>query len=334
MQITKQPWILSNKWHDISYFYLPAIVVLLLFGILNFDFSSAILLNVLVMATIDAGHAYSTILRIYFNKAEFTSNRRTYLLSPFLIWGFVTIWAQLKIPYLWSFFAYNTLFHYIRQNFGVLRWYEKINNRTCLTSHRFLYGICLLSILAAHFRPGMVPGHFSKFDYLLYPSETFFSLFRLLYFTGLVFWIIFEINLFKKGIREPNRFLAIAFPVIFNSICMLYGNGWFQIVLPIVTAHGFTYFGLMTLALHKTQPQFYKTQLHAIYFIIVVAILGGLGDWYFDQELVEPDYLRASGYSWLNSGLLALMITPTLCHYLYDAWIWKGNHREAPLIYS
>ena len=68
------------------------------------------------------------MLRTLLNKEELISNPIT-ILVPILIAILSFLWLYLKIPYYWSFYILITVFHNLRQGWGLVRWYEKKNKR-------------------------------------------------------------------------------------------------------------------------------------------------------------------------------------------------------------
>ena len=88
--------------------------------------SILLFIYLLIFHCFDVGHLYATLLRTVFNKKEIKENINTFII-PISIAVISFFWLYLKIPYYWYFYILLTVFHNLRQGWGLIRWYEKKN---------------------------------------------------------------------------------------------------------------------------------------------------------------------------------------------------------------
>ena len=118
-------WILRKQNLDLSFILLPGIVGIILSLILKENSIPYVVYAFIALIIIDAGHVYITAWRTIFRKEERQSNN-TYWLTPVATVILVFIWLKFQIPGFWSFIVYFTLFHHMRQFYGILRGYQKL----------------------------------------------------------------------------------------------------------------------------------------------------------------------------------------------------------------
>ncbi|MCJ8275327.1 MAG: hypothetical protein HRT44_00945 [Bdellovibrionales bacterium] len=327
------PWILNHKTKDIIFLISPAFITILL-GLTFFSSSDiSIIVLFFVFGLIDNGHVYLTFFRTHINSNERKSSSLFWQV-PLGVFIFFFIWLFAKAPYLWHFVVYVTLFHNVRQFYGITRWYQKNIKDPSPWPGRFLYLLTVIPIVAYHFRSDILTGIYSAEDIFYYPSDYLFSLSMGLYFIVLSCWAAFEILNRKKS--SLGRVLSIVTPLSAYSFGLLFGKTLFQVLGPIVIAHGVGYMALMAHSLEKTEPNVYKKFYRTLVMFIGVLIIAGAFEAYLSNYLDQ--WMKDSGeFATNNIFLLALMafyLTPLFCHYVYDAYLWRKGHREAHLIYQ
>ncbi|MEK6556026.1 MAG: hypothetical protein AABZ31_12345, partial [Bdellovibrionota bacterium] len=281
---------------------------------------------------IDSGHVYTTLWRTYFHSDEVKTDPLTYILTPLLIVLCFFFWAYLQFPGLWSFIVYATLFHHIRQNYGLLKWYEKLNKRSSKVSTYFLWAFSLLPIIAYHFREGVFTGYYSGADLVMFSSPVAFQITLVFWFAALGAWLTYEYVQFKNNVREPNRALFLLFIGAQYAVCFFIGRRAYEVLFPLLIAHGLTYFVLMSHALVRTQKQRFKTFGLALVVIVLTALFFGFSENYVEEHFIN--FKSDFTFTWLSALVLGFYLTPLFTHFALDAFIWKKHHREAQNIYN
>ncbi len=327
-------WILGKKTNDLLWINLPGLIGLLIS--FNLPEKSAIFLiyYYFVLMIPDTGHVYFAFWRTIFRKEERESSPR-YWIVPLAAIFVVFLWVYLKIPYLWSAVVYFGFYHHFRQLYGFICWYEKLNKRFCKISNRFMYALTIFPFVIFHFRESVEVELYSDHDFIFFPSPQLFQSGLVVYVLLVGCWIIFEIGLLKKGIRELNRFLAILTPSIVSAICFLKGNSTAEIMFPILMLHGFQYWAATGISLKRLNSKKYLN-LKKVFLTLGLSSIGLVViEFIILEPLVTLDYSYILTTSSIKKAFLtAIFLTPVLCHFIWDAYIWRHDHKDAPIIFN
>jgi hypothetical protein len=215
----------------------------------------------------------------------------------------------------------------MRQFYGINKWYQKQNARADRTADFFLYFLCLMPFVAAHFR-GDSPwaSYYSERDLFFFPSAGLHAFALALYSAGVAAWLGYEFLQRRRGRRtEWNRILALATPAVIYGYCFLIGRTWIEILLPLVVAHGAAYIGLTSLAVSRTRNGFAFKK--AFVFVTLTCLFFGAVEFNFDRGLPPAGDLALS-------AAMAFYLCALFCHYVFDGFLWKRTHPEAALVYG
>lgn len=323
-------WILGSFKMEATFFFLPgllSIVVALAFPHLG---DTSLLYGLLVTALIDSGHVYTTFWRTLLHPEERNSSS-LYWLLPLGIFFFFFAWYFSRLPHLWSFVVYSTLFHHVRQVYGFSKWYQALNKRTDKISDYFLYALSIGPMFIYHFRPNAIGYYYSSNDLFLFPDITIYKGLLYVYSVVLVSWIMYERRVWLSGRKEINRVLSVAFPATIYAFSFFVGKTFSQVLFPLLFLHGIAYCGVMGLSLNKTRGGWFSTMFKSLLIVGVTAVVFGLIESWLEGTYIG-DNRRLNGF--IPSIVVGLYLTPLFCHYLFDAMIWKRSHREAKMIYS
>ncbi|WP_295900696.1 hypothetical protein [uncultured Bdellovibrio sp.] len=320
-------WILGSFRKDVLWLYFPGLAALLLsFFILRPSPTTAFWIYTFVaLQFFDSGHVYTTLWRTYLNPEE-RRRRQAYVYAPLFFFLLFWVWGYFQIPGLAACIIYATIFHNVRQFFGIHKWYQRLNGNYVKWADYLLYFNCFMPFLIAHFRTGPVWNYdYSDQDIFRFPNEDIYKTLLVFYFIGVTLWLVFETLRLKKN-REWNRVLSAVFPTVLYGVCFLCGRTAAEIVFPLVIAHGVSYFALMSLALSRTQKRFSNLQFGTAVVLMTALLFGSL------EGVFEEYYLDLTSVT--LSPLVALYLTPLFCHYYFDAFLWKKTHPESPQVYS
>lgn len=326
-------WILDSKLKDLLFIIFPGIICYICFLLFNFfDFSDGkaiTLTSLAILIIIDTGHVYTTAWRTYFYKKEF-KRTKIYFYVPILLTLFFFGWHFLQVPYIWNFVFYATIYHYIRQSYGVLKWYEKKNHSFHKFTGKIIYATSLIPLAGMHFRSNFNPQYYSESDFFLYPSELLFNTCACLQILCIFFWFYCE---FKAKKWETNRILFI------GANALMYSTGFFHylpatlLLACFVMAHGLPYIFLMAVSLKKTQFRFNWSARKLVSFLLVFAFSFGGAEYLFEENFLDVNNSYLKNQDILMSLLCGLYLVPLFSHFIFDAFIWKKTHPEATKIY-
>jgi hypothetical protein len=323
-------WILGSSKSDALFFLLPGLFSIgmgMMFSQLG---ETSLIYGLLATALIDSGHVYTTFWRTLLRPGPPKADLKFWYMPLFFFLLFSS-WYFLKLPGLWTFVVYSTLYHHTRQVYGFSKWYQTLNRRTDEISDKFLYGLAVLPMVIYHFRPGAIGSYYAENDLFLFPNATVTDVLLVLYGALVLGWIFYETKLWRSGTKELNRLISVGYPSLIYGYCFLIGETVTQVLFPLLFIHGIAYFAVMAQTLHRTQRKSFSTQYLALQCVLITAIVFGLSESWLEEEAVA---LHTGKALWINSMLIGLTLTPLYCHYFYDAIIWKKSHPEAKLIYA
>lgn len=323
----KSMWILENGRREISAFYGIALMLI----ITSFWWQGRpvqTLLALFVGVMIDNAHVYATAWRSWFDKNEMKRSKRFHFLTLLFVFLAIFTWCAAGIPWFWSFVLYFTVFHHVRQYYGVHRWSLALNHNKGPNAATELYAFTILPFIGYHFRSDIsYQGFFSDNDMWLFPNET---LLTVVYFLLAMFIVSF----FYKIFRQRNSFSwpvfsTVIFPLIINIFCFLITKDFFVALLPILAIHGMTYFHLSSLAQRKVRQGFWhNSPMLGLMLIIFVSGLFGVGEaWLTDSQIDVIDSESYKGNFLMAFGV-AIVTTPAIYHYIVDSVLWKKTHPD------
>ncbi|NOT80053.1 MAG: hypothetical protein HOP07_13745 [Bacteriovoracaceae bacterium] len=218
---------------------------------------------------------------------------------------------------------YFTIFHNMRQGLGITFLYRAgIKTHNSLIKF-FYYFLTLAPFLIFHLRGPMNKGLLSDeilmpfylHNYLSPLQHSFVINVLPLVYLGIAccFFIYLILTKNTKGIFTMAFFASVyAYGFIFST------NELKSYVL-LIFSHAIPYYFLMEKRIILTHTS-RMIKKYAGFFLIAIFAFGGLVD-YFQEDLVEM-----SGH--FDSLAIALLTTPLISHFIFDAIIWKkGNDR-------
>jgi hypothetical protein len=235
-------------------------------------------------------------------------------------------WSIIKIPYMGSFVAYATIFHNIRQFYGISKWYQRLSGKGRIGSDRFLYLLCAWPLLIAHFRSDIQWNSFySQQDLLIFPNQILLEFTKNAYVIIFASWLIYE----RKSLKDPRehaRICSMLLPALLYGASFVYGKTMSQILFPLVASHGAAYIGLVSLSLNRIQRPLRVSLLPTILIVVGTALAFGSTETILDGF---SEHLNRSLYSLY----IAITLTPLFCHFYFDAFLWRRDHPDANSIY-
>ena len=327
-------WILGSPRKEISFLYLPGLLAIVIACLYPHLSETSLIYAVFTTVIIDSCHVYTTAWRTLLNPAERASSKK-YWIAPLLIFIAFTTWYFTAAPGLWSFVVYATLYHHIRQVYGFSKWYQVLNGRSDIISDRFLYALALLPLTIYHFRMGVPAGYYFGADLFMFPDANIVNALTTIYIFVVGGWVYYEFLLWKKGIKELNRIVSVGYPTLIYGWCFLYGSTITQVLFPLLFIHGIAYFAVVGESLVRTQKERFNTFIKAIVVVVVTGIVLAFGESWVEEYALTyniPTEWSASGF--VRASIVGLYLTPLFCHYLFDSWIWRKNHREAHAVFA
>lgn len=320
-------WILNNFFKDFLFIITPGLWTL---GLIYLFPENSLLFKITLvfLLSIDSSHIYSTFWRTLFDKEEFKRSNFLYKISPLIIGFLLFLWFFLSIPYFWNFIIYLTVYHQIKQSVGLLKWYMKKNKHYDKNMPNIMYLTTITTFSIFHFRPDSVLINFySSNDLFTYPNNILYyiSLFCLL--SILLYWGIVEIkNIINKKFKL-NQFLLMFFYLGVQIWCFLFGKNMIEIILPQLLFHAVSYQASIIQSVENLgrNKSFWFRSLSILVFSFIIG---------FIANDIENKISTNPNGDFINSLILAIYMIPTLCHHLWDAFIWKKSHPDWSNIFN
>lgn len=318
-------WILNSWKKDALFIFLSGPLALMILSLLGNAAAGFALLGIIFL---DSGHAYTTIFRTVLHE-----NKDYRLVKYYWILGLVflllLLWQFLKVPYLFSMVVYFTFFHYMRQNFGILKWYELKNQQLLKGSSCFLYLSNLVPFIGFHFRENLRIHYYTGTDLFVYPDQKLFLLFSGLHLATFGCFLFYA---YSRRISLSSLTFILSNYLVYG-VLLVQSISAIVAVSVIVFSHGMGYLAIMQEGLTKTQPKRFRNLFFTTLILFVFVMVVGPSEYFIEEKFlnISNDYLLMNQP--FQNLIISLYLLPTLAHYIFDAMIWKRNHLEARLIY-
>jgi hypothetical protein len=303
------PWILGAGFKDIyAFYFLPALFVAI--GFLFPQLLTLPLLGLIIYQWFDVGHAFPTAFRAFprWGTSLLYSAWLPGMIFALLCLGFFLAPVVTAIA-----IVYFTVFHHIRQFYGICRWYQHLNNHLSRASGWFIYLLTILPLILLHFRTDLNLSSFAGFEVPRFTNRYILLVVQLVYAGTLIAWAIFEWRSSLSRKFEANRVMSILFPALLHFWCFTQAATLETILFPPLIIHAVTYFFVVARASAKKDVN----QHSYLFKVVVVALMGGLFIGFIEDTGLE---LKSAGWA---APLLAIAFTPAIWHYLIDGFVWK-----------
>lgn len=290
----------------------------------------------LLLGVIDSGHIWPSMVVALGKEKKFKWEGRLYLLIPFFV---VLIYFVIGLEFgkfgIYRTHAYLAGFHFIRQQYGVMRLSEVMNPEPqkmfSYIDTFIIYSITTLSILGRSSNEGrwMREGDLISID------SSFFPWFKYAFLTLIA--IYFFITIYKLVWKKS--FSLSKFLVFFNAAIAwgVIGFTKFPALILFPLFHDLPYFGLIYnyenryfSETKKIIKKFFKnsTLIFVILFIFIFLYLGSSLEAYlfreYDKKLIPTNAFEVF--------LVTLAFLPTTAHYFIDAIIWRKGFVPSNLL--
>lgn len=102
-----------------------------------------------------------------------------------------------------------------------------------------------------------------------------------------------------------------------------------ELLILLVASHGLPYIFLFYFRLQKIK--LYPKYL--LLFLIGLMALGGGLDYVY-TDIVEGNKELLTNPNIKELLIILLFVTPALCHFIWDGYLWKSNHPDSKKYYS
>ena len=351
MSIARQPWIYSARV-DGAFILAPALLVTALVILLKSRIEQIDELPLWLWATlvvgVDVGHVYSTLFRTYVDAEERSARQSLYVLVPLGCWVVGALLYSVDAIWFWRALAYLAVFHFVRQQYGFMMIYGRLEKKGDLArrlDQATIYAATLFPLLYWHTHlprnfSWFVEGDFAPIDLPLIGDAA-----AVLYLLLLAAYVVKEARIYvtERTFNLPKN-LLLAGTVVSWFTGIVYMNSDLAFTATNVVAHGVPYIALIWIYGHnrgEATPRarifdripyraLFSPRMAPIYLAILVALAyveEGLWDGFIWTEHRGLFHLfrvlpEANDHA-LLSWLVPLLALPQMTHYVLDAYIWR-----------
>ncbi len=321
-------WILGNARRELFGFYGPALMIMASYPWWkNHPWQTALIFFAAIM--VDSSHVYATAWRTWFDKSEMKRARRLHFLLLFGLLALGFLWCFFGLAGFWTFVLYLTVFHHIRQYYGVYRWSLSLNKERGPHAEKELYALTILPFIGYHFRPDVIyQGFFIRQDMWRFPEQTLVYVVWFLTAIALISLALKVVQNFRQKTLSLPLLTTVLIPGCVHIFCFLISQNYFLTLLPIVAIHGMTYYHLSALAQTRLRSGFWQRPKIALMIVMFSAIALGLLETWFTEEYIDLADSRNYADNFLLALGAAFITTPALYHYVADGFLWKRTHPD------
>lgn len=337
-QILKQSYLISSKF-DHAFILWPPIVVFILLvcyssSAPNWHLSPYLWL--IVVVGIDVAHVYATIFRTYLDPVTRANRLPLLVLAPLISWILGVVLYSYSSLIFWRVLAYLAVFHFIRQQYGFFRLYERKEGSNSLLGKLAIYSVTLYPILYWHFNlprrfSWFVEGDFINLNSLFHFYAPFISILSLIIFAIIqCAYLLMESRKFITGsdFSYPKNLLYLGTFLSWYGGIVLF-NGDLTFTLTNVICHGVPYIALVWGFNSKKDSAWKYSGFKVVFYLLILLSLAyieeGLWDFFVWDEHKEffLGFTSPIENKLLLAILVSLLTVPQMTHYILDAFIWR-----------
>lgn len=299
---------------------------------------------IILVLLVDVGHVYTTLYKTYFVRSQWKTMHKQLMIIPLLTFILALLLYQLGPQIFWRVIAYIAVFHFIRQQYGLLKVYSRKDVQS-FEQHVQKFCIYVFTIYPMIYWHCYGPFEFNWFvptDFYFFQAPLFEQIAKIIYFATLLFYGIYTLSMavIKKTFNLPN-FLIITGTALSWYAGIIYYKSDLTFTLFNIISHGIPYFAIVWIdsknKLKKHQTSEYSWYLlffkryGLVLFLLIPLGLGYIEEGFWDSfvwkehtSLFKPFYFTSTELGeQLKQLLIPLLILPQLTHYILDGFIWK-----------
>lgn len=247
----KQPWFHSPWLDSISMYGFPLLATFILFFFTDLLTPKLITQFALFIGVIDFGHIFAQWFRVKYNPTEKSSALYKYLIffviSLFIV-AFITSLSYLK--QMQSFLVYLVLYHFIKQQYGIIKIYSKTDGVKSKLQNRVTDAFVYLSMAYP-----VIHWHSSDLLKTFYWKELFIDIpyinsievvLRVFFIATFVGYVFYEYKITKrnKGFNIPKN-LSVLGALIGWNFALIFPTYQKALLFTIVYTHNIAYIVLI-----------------------------------------------------------------------------------------
>jgi hypothetical protein len=353
MKADKSPW-LGLKTIEFIFILTPPLLATLLVWLFKDYFLETnevtTLWWIILVVGIDVAHVYATLYRTYWDAELFKSNRNLFIYTPLICLITGVLLYTIDSLLFWRILAYLAVYHFMRQQYGLMRLYSRKEQGNIWSSSLdtlMIYAAVIYPILFWHTHTNRNFNWFVEGDFFSIPIPILAVIFEYIYASILVIWVIFTIyNTIKiKTINTPKTLVIIGTILSWYTGIVAFNGDLIFTCLNII-AHGIPYMALIWIYGYKQYRHSSLTTQNIVALVFkpygIFIFFGIIFLFAYVEEgiwdgLIWHEHLNLFPYfnkiNFIEEPLVLNILVPLLSlpqatHYVLDAFIWKIRSPE------
>jgi|694.fasta_scaffold02195_3 hypothetical protein len=342
------PWIHSAAL-DLPFVLGPPFIVLALVMLFPRWFGPAALFSewhwLVLVLLIDVAHVYSTIYRAYLDPDTVRHYRFELVWLPLIAFVGMVLLHTLSMLWFWRCMAYLAIFHFVRQQYGFMRVYQR-GEQLPKWKHRVdaitIYAATLVPLLHWHLDAPRAFHWFVERDMVGIELPAAASALLVAYAVWLMGYVASEVLMVVQGraLNIPKN-LLLSGTVLSWYMGIVHYNGDITFTLFNVVCHGVPYMALVWAFGRRKRERpagdrgwmartFFSLKAVPLY-LGLLFLLAYVEEGFWNRMVWKEHAGIFAPFTWLPvvdehavlSLLVPLLALPQVTHYIIDAFIWR-----------
>lgn len=335
----KQPWI--HKAQTDSAFILspPFIILAIVFlcqsWLQSIEESHSFYTWLFLVVFIDVAHVYATLFKTYFVPKAFEEKRSLLIALPIICFAIGVVLFMLGSKVFWVTLAYVAVFHFIRQQYGFMRLYSRLEPKTrssIIQDNLTIYAATGYPMLYWFMSPPRKFTWFMPNEFFTYRNDALLQVFGYIYIVIMAAYAIKVIyTLVKTKYFNIPKNAIIAGTALSWYFGIVYFNNDLVFTMLNIVSHGIPYMALIYLKEIKQGKETsgllqYLNNYKGILIYVGILVLLAFSEEYIWEVMVwNEQFTLESGFNFepWHFLLVPLLVVPQFTHYILDGFIWK-----------
>jgi len=287
---------------------------------------------------IDVAHVYATLFKTYLVPKAFNERKKLLIILPIICFAIGLALFLLGSRVFWVTLAYVAVFHFIRQQYGFMRLYSRLEPKTKLNiflDNLTIYAATVYPMAYWFMSPPRNFNWFMENEFFQYQNP------QLLEILGYVYWAILALYVVRVvyAFAKHNYFNIPKNAIVFGTATswyfgIVYFNNDLIFTMLNIVSHGVPYMALIYLREIKQAKtptpgilQYLNNHKGIIIYIGILVALAFSEEYLW--EIMVWNERFTSGFSGAFESwhflLVPLLVVPQFTHYILDGFIWKSK---------
>ena len=336
----KQPWIHKAKTDSLFILSPPFVILAVVFfcqgWLQQLEAHYSFYTWLFFVVFIDVAHVYATLFKTYLVPKAFNERKKLLIILPIICFAIGLVLFLLGSRVFWVTLAYVAVFHFIRQQYGFMRLYSRLEPKTKLNiflDNLTIYAATVYPMAYWFMSPPRNFNWFMENEFFHYQNPQLLQILGYVYWAIPALYIVRVVYTFIKHqyFNIPKNAIVFGTAASWYFGIVYFNNDLIFTMLNIVS-HGVPYMALIYLREIKQAKtptsgilQYLNNHKGIIIYIGILVVLAFSEEYLW--EIMVWNERFTSGFSGAFESwhflLVPLLVVPQFTHYILDGFIWK-----------